>query len=162
MHGYAYMYAWVYLFMQVWIYVTRECASRVLIFALLSQDYCTYREHPYCRICGNVSGDEREVQIEKFMSDDSDKLLFLLSTRAGEEYSQQKSHTSSNTHRKHRPAKIKVIVFYVSFPIFHAEAIESLYVVYVTSLNTCTQRSWLNTLSWLNTCTQRLNTTIKL
>ena len=47
------------------------------------EDYCWYRGHKYCRIDGGISGESREDQIEEFMKDDSEKFLFLLSTRAG-------------------------------------------------------------------------------
>lgn len=41
------------------------------------------RQHGYCRIDGNTSGDDRESMIDNFNSPDSTKFLFLLSTRAG-------------------------------------------------------------------------------
>lgn len=47
------------------------------------EDYCWYRGHKYCRIDGGIAGDTREEMIDSFMQDDSDKFLFLLSTRAG-------------------------------------------------------------------------------
>eukprot|EP00960_Hanusia_phi_P061004 764699-Hanusia_phi.AAC.2 len=63
--------------------------SRVLIFSQMTrmldilEDFCWYRGHQYCRIDGGISGDVREEMIENFMKDDSDKFIFLLSTRAG-------------------------------------------------------------------------------
>ena len=36
-----------------------------------------------CDLCVRFSGEVREEMIEDFMRDDSDKFLFLLSTRAG-------------------------------------------------------------------------------
>ncbi|EKX31046.1 hypothetical protein GUITHDRAFT_83481 [Guillardia theta CCMP2712] len=63
--------------------------SRVLIFSQMTrmldilEDFCWYRGHKYCRIDGGISGDVREEMIESFMKDDSDKFIFLLSTRAG-------------------------------------------------------------------------------
>jgi hypothetical protein len=47
------------------------------------EDYCWYRGHKYCRIDGGIAGDTREEMIDSFMQEDSDKFLFLLSTRAG-------------------------------------------------------------------------------
>eukprot|EP00961_Rhodomonas_salina_P167658 2259710-Rhodomonas_salina.1 len=67
----------------------KEEGARVLVFSQMTrmldilEDYCLFRSHAYCRIDGGVSAEEREVQIEDFMSEGSDKLLFLLSTRAG-------------------------------------------------------------------------------
>jgi len=64
-------------------------SHRVLIFSQMTrmldilEDYCWYRHHEYCRIDGSVSGEIREEMIENFMKDDSDKFIFLLSTRAG-------------------------------------------------------------------------------
>ena len=47
------------------------------------EDYCWFRGHQYCRIDGGISGDIREEMIESFMKEDSEKFIFLLSTRAG-------------------------------------------------------------------------------
>ncbi|KAH7648470.1 hypothetical protein FG379_002905 [Cryptosporidium bovis] len=63
--------------------------SRILIFSQMSrvldilEDYCYMRKYPYCRIDGNTSGDDRDKQIYDFNKEGSDKLVFLLSTRAG-------------------------------------------------------------------------------
>ena len=62
---------------------------RVLVFSQMTrmldilEDYCVYAGHDFCRIDGGVSGEERDQQVDAFMREDSDKLLFLLSTRAG-------------------------------------------------------------------------------
>ncbi|MEW5311445.1 MAG: hypothetical protein WDW38_003160 [Sanguina aurantia] len=67
----------------------KERGSRVLIFSQMTrvldilEDYCLYKQHGYCRIDGNTSGDDRESMIDNFNSPDSTKFLFLLSTRAG-------------------------------------------------------------------------------
>mmetsp|Transcript_59635 Transcript_59635/g.158716 ORF Transcript_59635/g.158716 Transcript_59635/m.158716 type:complete len:1056 (+) Transcript_59635:1184-4351(+) len=67
----------------------KEEGSRVLVFSQMTrmldilEDYCWYRGHKYCRIDGGISGDSREEMIDSFMQEDSDKFLFLLSTRAG-------------------------------------------------------------------------------
>ncbi|CAL5219362.1 g1181 [Coccomyxa viridis] len=63
--------------------------SRVLIFSQMTrlldilEDYCLYRGFKYCRIDGNTSGEDRELQIDGFNAEGSDKFIFLLSTRAG-------------------------------------------------------------------------------
>lgn len=63
--------------------------SRILIFSQMArvldilEDYCHMRGFPYCRIDGNTSGDDRDRQISEFNRPDSEKLVFLLSTRAG-------------------------------------------------------------------------------
>mmetsp|Transcript_19667 Transcript_19667/g.40054 ORF Transcript_19667/g.40054 Transcript_19667/m.40054 type:complete len:1001 (-) Transcript_19667:199-3201(-) len=63
--------------------------SRVLVFSQMTrvldilEDYCWYRNHNYCRIDGGIAGDVREQMIDEFMKDNSEKFLFLLSTRAG-------------------------------------------------------------------------------
>ena len=67
----------------------KERGSRVLIFSQMTrmidilEDYCMYREYKYCRIDGNTSGDDRESQIDEYNSENSEKFVFLLSTRAG-------------------------------------------------------------------------------
>uniref|UniRef100_A0A7S0M6D0 Uncharacterized protein n=1 Tax=Cryptomonas curvata TaxID=233186 RepID=A0A7S0M6D0_9CRYP len=67
----------------------KEEGSRVLVFSQMTrmldilEDYCWYRGHKYCRIDGGIAGDTREEMIDSFMQEDSDKFLFLLSTRAG-------------------------------------------------------------------------------
>lgn len=47
------------------------------------EDYFRYRQFNYCRIDGGTYIDEREQMIEDFTKPDSDKFVFLLSTRAG-------------------------------------------------------------------------------
>jgi SWI/SNF-related matrix-associated actin-dependent regulator of chromatin subfamily A member 5 len=67
----------------------QERGSRVLIFSQMTrmldimEDYCLYRGYQYCRIDGNTSGDERESQIDDYNAPNSEKFVFLLSTRAG-------------------------------------------------------------------------------
>jgi SWI/SNF-related matrix-associated actin-dependent regulator of chromatin subfamily A member 5 len=67
----------------------RQDGDRVLIFSQMTrmldimEDYCWYRGHEYCRIDGGIAGDVREQMIEEFMSPESKKFCFLLSTRAG-------------------------------------------------------------------------------
>ena len=63
--------------------------SRVLIFSQMTrvldilEDYMLYRGHKYCRIDGNTVGEDRDMQIEAFNCENSEKFAFLLSTRAG-------------------------------------------------------------------------------
>ena len=63
--------------------------SQVLIFSGFTsmldilEDYCLFREYKYCRLDGNTDLDERERYIEEFTKPDSDKFIFLISTRAG-------------------------------------------------------------------------------
>mmetsp|Transcript_12989 Transcript_12989/g.34536 ORF Transcript_12989/g.34536 Transcript_12989/m.34536 type:complete len:1051 (+) Transcript_12989:23-3175(+) len=63
--------------------------SRVLIFSQMTrlldilEDYCLFKQYQYCRIDGNTSGDDREAGIDAFNAENSEKFIFLLSTRAG-------------------------------------------------------------------------------
>ena len=64
--------------------------SRVLIFSQMSrmldilEDYCIYLgEHKYCRIDGGTAHEDRIAAIDEFNKEDSEKFLFLLTTRAG-------------------------------------------------------------------------------
>ena len=64
--------------------------SRVLIFSQMSrmldilEDYCIYLgEHKYCRIDGGTAHEDRIAAIDEFNRKDSEKFLFLLTTRAG-------------------------------------------------------------------------------
>uniref|UniRef100_A0A7S0T1K3 Chromatin-remodeling complex ATPase n=1 Tax=Mantoniella antarctica TaxID=81844 RepID=A0A7S0T1K3_9CHLO len=67
----------------------KQKGSRVLIFSQMTrlldilEDYLIYRQHKYCRIDGNTSGDDRENMIDTYNADGSEKFVFLLSTRAG-------------------------------------------------------------------------------
>ena len=47
------------------------------------EDYCLFREHKYCRLDGSTDLETRESQIEEFVAPNSDKNVFLISTRAG-------------------------------------------------------------------------------
>ena len=67
----------------------KQRESRVLVFSQMTrmldilEDYMHYRQHQYCRIDGNTSGEDRENMIDSFNADGSEKFCFLLSTRAG-------------------------------------------------------------------------------
>ena len=62
---------------------------RVLIFSQfvlvldLLQEFCDYRGYLYERLDGGVRGNEREAAIDRFVKPDSNRFIFLLSTRAG-------------------------------------------------------------------------------
>ncbi|KAH9422040.1 SWI/SNF- matrix-associated actin-dependent regulator of chromatin sub A member 5 [Dermatophagoides pteronyssinus] len=67
----------------------KEQDSRVLIFSQMTrmldilEDYCLWRGFKYCRLDGQTSHEDRERSIEEYNKPDSDKFLFMLSTRAG-------------------------------------------------------------------------------
>ncbi|EJS41615.1 isw2p [Saccharomyces arboricola H-6] len=67
----------------------KEKGSRVLIFSQMSrlldilEDYCYFREYEYCRIDGSTSHEERIEAIDDYNKPDSEKFVFLLTTRAG-------------------------------------------------------------------------------
>jgi len=67
----------------------KEKGSRVLIFSQMTrlldilEDYMLFRGHKYCRIDGNTSGEDREASIDAYNAPNSEKFVFLLSTRAG-------------------------------------------------------------------------------
>eukprot|EP01083_Nonionella_stella_P000951 2726_1 len=62
---------------------------RVLLFSQMTrlldivEDYVNFREYVYERIDGNVTGSNRQESIDRFNEEDSDRFIFLLSTRAG-------------------------------------------------------------------------------
>ncbi|OJT13954.1 ISWI chromatin-remodeling complex ATPase ISW2 [Trametes pubescens] len=63
--------------------------SRVLIFSQMSrmldilEDYCLFRQYKYCRIDGSTAHEDRIVAIDEYNKPDSEKFIFLLTTRAG-------------------------------------------------------------------------------
>lgn len=63
--------------------------SRVLVFSQMSkmldilEDYSIFRGFEYCRIDGQTSSEDRTTAINEYNAPDSDKFLFLLTTRAG-------------------------------------------------------------------------------
>ena len=67
----------------------KEEGSRVLIFSQMSrvldilEDYCYLRQYNYCRIDGSTDHEDRIEAIDEYNAPDSDKFLFLLTTRAG-------------------------------------------------------------------------------
>lgn len=67
----------------------KKQGSRVLIFSQMSrvldilEDYCVFREYNYCRIDGTTAHEDRIAAIDDYNKPDSDKFVFLLTTRAG-------------------------------------------------------------------------------
>ena len=67
----------------------RAQGSRILIFSQMSrmldilEDYCLFREYPYCRIDGSTVHEDRIAAIDEYNKPDSEKFIFLLTTRAG-------------------------------------------------------------------------------
>ncbi|XP_075211463.1 nucleosome-remodeling ATPase imitation SWI [Lycorma delicatula] len=63
--------------------------SRVLIFSQMTrmmdilEDYCFWRGHSYCRLDGQTPHEDRQRQINEYNADNSEKFIFMLSTRAG-------------------------------------------------------------------------------
>ena len=63
--------------------------SRVLIFSQMSrvldilEDYCVFRDYNYCRIDGTTAHEDRIAAIDDYNKPESDKFIFLLTTRAG-------------------------------------------------------------------------------
>ena len=63
--------------------------SRVLIFSQMTrmldilEDYSYWRGYKYCRLDGQTAHEDREKAIETFNAPNSDKFIFMLSTRAG-------------------------------------------------------------------------------
>ncbi|KAI5798075.1 SNF2 family N-terminal domain-containing protein [Pyronema domesticum] len=63
--------------------------SRVLIFSQMSrlldilEDYCVFRDYQYCRIDGSTAHEDRIAAIDEYNKPDSEKFIFLLTTRAG-------------------------------------------------------------------------------
>lgn len=67
----------------------KQQGSRVLIFSQMSrmldilEDYCIFRDYEYCRIDGSTDHEERVAAIDEYNKPDSEKFVFLLTTRAG-------------------------------------------------------------------------------
>lgn len=67
----------------------QAAGSRVLIFSQMSrlldilEDYCVFRQYKYCRIDGSTAHEDRIAAIDDYNKPDSEKFIFLLTTRAG-------------------------------------------------------------------------------
>jgi SWI/SNF-related matrix-associated actin-dependent regulator of chromatin subfamily A member 5 len=63
--------------------------SRALIFTQMTrildilEDFCRFKGYKYCRIDGNTPGEDRDRQMDEYNAPNSDKFIFMLSTRAG-------------------------------------------------------------------------------
>jgi SWI/SNF-related matrix-associated actin-dependent regulator of chromatin subfamily A member 5 len=57
--------------------------SQFVLMVNILDDYCTYRGFKFCRIDGNTSSMDRDMQMAQFNSPTSEYRIFLLSTRAG-------------------------------------------------------------------------------
>ena len=63
--------------------------QKVLIFSQMTRmldvlgDYLEWRGYKFCRLDGSTSGEDRDLQMNDFNAPDSDKQVFILSTRAG-------------------------------------------------------------------------------
>ena len=69
--------------------IKNETNDKVLIFSQMTtllnilDDYCRYRNFAYLRMDGQTSSSDRDKRIEEFQDKNSDKWIFLISTRAG-------------------------------------------------------------------------------
>ncbi|XBW38073.1 hypothetical protein QEN19_003660 [Hanseniaspora menglaensis] len=67
----------------------KQQGSRVLIFSQMSrqldilEDFCFLRDYNYCRIDGQTEHEDRIKAIDDYNEPNSDKFIFLLTTRAG-------------------------------------------------------------------------------
>uniref|UniRef100_A0A0B7AEL0 Helicase ATP-binding domain-containing protein n=1 Tax=Arion vulgaris TaxID=1028688 RepID=A0A0B7AEL0_9EUPU len=67
----------------------KKRGHRVLIFSQMTrmldliEDFCQIRKHDFCRLDGSTHVDDRRDSMNLFNTKNSDKFLFLLSTRAG-------------------------------------------------------------------------------
>jgi SWI/SNF-related matrix-associated actin-dependent regulator of chromatin subfamily A member 5 len=67
----------------------RAQKSRILIFSQMTrmldilEDYILYKGYKYCRIDGSTDGEARDIAMDQFNRPNSNKFIFLLSTRAG-------------------------------------------------------------------------------
>ena len=67
----------------------KEEGSRVLIFTQMTrvldilEDYCQWHAYQYCRLDGQTPHTERQTYINEYNMPDSEKFIFMLSTRAG-------------------------------------------------------------------------------
>lgn len=47
------------------------------------EDYCYWRGHKYCRLDGQTAHELRQQQIDEYNAPNSEKFIFMLTTRAG-------------------------------------------------------------------------------
>ena len=67
----------------------KETRQKILIFSQMTKvldiinDYLTFRKYRFCRLDGSTPGEMRDLQMNDFNSPNTDKQIFILSTRAG-------------------------------------------------------------------------------
>lgn len=67
----------------------KEQGSRVLIFSAMTrmldilEDFCWWRGYQYCRLDGQTAHEDRQQSIDAFNAPNSEKFIFMLTTRAG-------------------------------------------------------------------------------
>ncbi|WKY02173.1 hypothetical protein Q1695_015858 [Nippostrongylus brasiliensis] len=67
----------------------KQQGSRVLIFSQFSrvldllEDYCWWKQYQYCRLDGSTAHVDRQEAIDAYNAPDSEKFIFMLTTRAG-------------------------------------------------------------------------------
>lgn len=67
----------------------KERGDRVLIFSQMTrvldilEDYCMWKEYDYCRLDGDTDHEQRQADIDSFNKPNSEKFIYMLSTRAG-------------------------------------------------------------------------------
>ena len=77
------------IFLDKLVAKVRAQGEQVIVFSgfttMLSimEDFCAIRDIPHCRLDGNTDLIDRENSIEDFVRPGSDKVVFLISTRAG-------------------------------------------------------------------------------
>ena len=68
----------------------KQNGDRVLIFSQFTslldiiEDYCDWKGHKYCRLDGQTAHEDRTERIDDYNRPDSDKFIFLISTKAGQ------------------------------------------------------------------------------
>lgn len=53
------------------------------LFNVIVEDYCIWKGFKYCRLDGNTSHEDRIAGIDEFNKENSEKFIYLLTTRAG-------------------------------------------------------------------------------
>ncbi|CAI4228885.1 unnamed protein product [Auanema sp. JU1783] len=71
------------------LFKLKQQGSRVLIFSQFSrmldllEDYCWWKGYKYCRLDGSTAHADRQEMIDQYNAPDSEKFIFMLTTRAG-------------------------------------------------------------------------------
>jgi len=69
--------------LQVQLCANAELNVDISLLCVCLRIQCHTRRYPYSRIDGSTSQEDRETSMREFNADNSDKFVFLLSTRAG-------------------------------------------------------------------------------